>query len=155
MAIVTRTKPGKPHPSFPLTAHANGQWCKKICGKVRLFGVWSDPEAALSRYLRAASDLHAGRESMTVSTGDLTVKELGNEFLESQRERVSAGQIGSRWFEDCRRVVPHFAKAVGVSRPAGELTGPDFQRYRRVLVTGGLSGKKGLGVFALTSPYRL
>lgn len=30
----TRIKPGKPYPSFPLTAHTNGQWCKAIRGKV-------------------------------------------------------------------------------------------------------------------------
>jgi hypothetical protein len=33
---MTRTKtqtPPKPYPEFPLTAHPNGQWCKKIRGK--------------------------------------------------------------------------------------------------------------------------
>lgn len=37
-----------------------------------------------------------------------------------------------------------------MSRPAAALSAPDFQRYRRLLVTQGLSGTKGLGVFALT-----
>jgi hypothetical protein len=40
-------KPQKPYRSFPLTAHNNSQWCKKIHGKVRFFGVWADPQAAL------------------------------------------------------------------------------------------------------------
>ena len=27
-----RKRPSKPYPNFPLTAHNNGQWCKKIRG---------------------------------------------------------------------------------------------------------------------------
>ena len=150
MPKASRKKPGKPYPSFPLTAHPNGQWCKKIRGRVHFFGVWSDPDAALAHYLRVAGDLHAGRQPASVAGPELTVKEVGNAFLASQMERVSSGQIGLRWFEDCRRVVRHFAKHMGVSRPASTLSASDFQRYRRLLVTEGLSGTRGLGVFALT-----
>jgi hypothetical protein len=96
MPKVSRTKPGKPYPSCPLTVHPNGQWCKKIRGKVHFFGVWSDPDAALANYLRVAADLHAGREPASVSSREVTVKEMGNAFLASQRERVSTGQIGGR-----------------------------------------------------------
>ena len=40
-------KPTKPHRDFPLTAHPNGQWCKKVREHVRFFGVWADPDAAM------------------------------------------------------------------------------------------------------------
>jgi integrase len=150
MPKALRTKPGKPYPSFPLTAHPNGQWCKKIRGKVHFFGVWADPDAALASYLRVAADLHAGREPMSVSSGGLTVKEMGNEFLTYQAERLSSGQISARWFEDCRRVVRHFARSMGVSRLASSLVAPEFQRYRRVLATQGLCGTQALGVHALS-----
>jgi hypothetical protein len=56
-----RKKPRKPYPTFPLTAHPNGQWCKRIRGKVHFFGVWGDPKTAMENYTRAAPDLHAGR----------------------------------------------------------------------------------------------
>ena len=59
-------KPAEPHPGFPLTAHPNGQWCKKIRGKVHFFGVWGAPMAALGNYNRQAADLHAGRGSARV-----------------------------------------------------------------------------------------
>jgi len=57
-----RKKPSKPYPSFPLTAHNNGRWCKKIRGRIHFFGVWTDPDTAVQNYLQVAGDLHAGRK---------------------------------------------------------------------------------------------
>ncbi len=31
------TKPGKPYPEFPLTAHPAGYWCKSLSGKLSRF----------------------------------------------------------------------------------------------------------------------
>jgi hypothetical protein len=50
--IGKRRKPNKPGVTFPLTPHNNGQWCKKIRGKVHFFGVWENPQAALQNYTR-------------------------------------------------------------------------------------------------------
>ncbi|NQU25443.1 MAG: hypothetical protein HQ567_29520, partial [Candidatus Nealsonbacteria bacterium] len=41
-------KPLKPYPDFPLTANVNGQWSKKIRGKVFYFGTRADAEGALA-----------------------------------------------------------------------------------------------------------
>jgi hypothetical protein len=43
-------KPAKPYPDFPLCAHPNGQWAKKIKGKIHYFGAWSNPGGALEKY---------------------------------------------------------------------------------------------------------
>ena len=48
----------KPYKDFPLTAHPNGQWVKKIRGKVHYFG--TDLQEALARYQEERDDLHAG-----------------------------------------------------------------------------------------------
>ena len=142
--VVVRHKPSKPYPTFPLTAHPNGQWCKKIRGKLHFFGVWADPQAAMDRYLTEAADLHAGREPHVSSVTDvgISVKEASNAFLAWQKDKLDAGEIGPRWFEDCRTILEAFAKHVGKARAATDLTPGDFQRYRAVLA-------KRLGNYAL------
>ncbi len=70
-----KSKPKKPYPTFPLTAHANGQWWKEIRGRV---GVWADPRGALEEYTRQASDLHAGRTSDCAREGEPTAKDARN-----------------------------------------------------------------------------
>ena len=44
------TRPEKPTPDFPLFPHRNGQWAKKVKGKLLYYGPWSDPQGALARY---------------------------------------------------------------------------------------------------------
>ena len=147
-----RHKPVKPNPSFPLTPHNNGPWCKKIRGKIHFFGIWEEPEAALENYLRVAADLHAGREPRpsTLSAEGLTVKQLCNHYLTYQHRRSQAGEIGPRWFEDCRTVLDSFVSFAGSGRLASDLAPDDFLKYRQRLSRQGLTGRKGLGVYALT-----
>ena len=145
MAKTQRVKPVKPYPSFPLTAHPNGQWCKKIRGKIHFFGVWADPQTALGRYLAAAGDLHAGRlpRASTLAYSELTIKDACNHLLNWQKEKLDAGEIGARWFEDCRAILARFANVAGKNRLVSDLRPEDFQRYRARLA-------KRLGVHALT-----
>lgn len=144
-----RGRPSKPYLSFPLTAHNNGQWCKKIRGKVHFFGTWEDPQAALDRYLHVAEDLHGGRQPR-IATDTVTIKDICNHFLSHQLQKQQAGEISARWFEDCRRVIEHFARFFGSQRPAVELRPADFARYRQQLSSKGLAGHGGLGVHAMT-----
>ena len=72
-------KPTKPSKDFPLFAHQNGQWVKKIRQKLRYFGSWDDPDAALQKYLDEKDDLHAGRTPRVTRDG-LTVADLCNRF---------------------------------------------------------------------------
>ena len=55
------TKPAKPHPDFPLFAHATKRWAKKVRGKLHYFGPWDDPNGAFECWLDQKDDLLAGR----------------------------------------------------------------------------------------------
>ena len=88
----TKDKPPKPHPDFPLFAHAAGVWAKKIRGKLHYFGPWSDPDGALQRYLDQKDDLLAGRTPRAKSDG-LTIRDLINRFLTSKQHLWDAGEI--------------------------------------------------------------
>src|SRR3990172_12377960 len=104
-------RPRKPYPTFPLTAHPNGQRCKKIRGQVHFFGVWADPMAALANYNRQAADLHAGREPRPAESRDVpTVKDLANSYLATQMEKAQRGSIAPAWFHDCLTTVKAFVE---------------------------------------------
>ena len=60
MAAVSDTKPVKPYQEFPLFAHQNGYWAKKIKGKQWFLGVWADPDAALQQYPDEVDAIQAG-----------------------------------------------------------------------------------------------
>lgn len=112
-----RKKPRKPYPTFPLTPHPNGQWCKKTRGKVHFFGVWADPGIALKNYTRQAGDLHEGRVPRITAAGDVpSVEDLANAYLASQQEKCERGLISPRRFDDCLVILRAFSRGVGKSR---------------------------------------
>src|SRR5579864_4917120 len=90
--------PSKPYPEFPLTAHPAGCWCKKIRGKLHYFGPWSDPDAALAKYLEQKDALHAGRKPRESIDG-VTVKELCNQFLNAKQAQVDTGELSPRTWD--------------------------------------------------------
>src|SRR5881409_137273 len=90
-----RSKPAKPYPEYPLTAHPAGYWCKKIRGKIHYFGPWDDPDGALAKYNEQKDALHAGRTPRPETEG-LTVKELANTFLNRKQALVDSGELKQR-----------------------------------------------------------
>ena len=57
-----KAKPAKPSRDFPLFPQRSGRWAKRIRGRFVYFGVWSDPDAALRRWLHERDYLLAGAE---------------------------------------------------------------------------------------------
>src|SRR5258708_7893933 len=108
-----RAKPSKPQKDFPLFAHNNGQWSKKVRGKIHHFGVWADPQAALEKWVAQKDALLAGLTPRTKSDG-LSIGNLANHFLTSKQRILDAGEIKQRTWDElyatCQRLVATFGK---------------------------------------------
>ena len=136
------SKPEKPTPDFPLFAHQNGQWAKKIRGKLYYFGKWADPDGAVIAYNRDRDDLLAGRVPQSRTAGGLTVDELVNRFLYYKDQSTQTGELSMRSFSDYRRTCAAIKKHFGACRLVSDLRPDDFAKFRASLA-------KSLGPVAL------
>jgi integrase len=125
-------KPAKPHRDFPLFPHRNGQWAKKVKGKLCYFGTWADPDSALQKWVDQRDDLLAGRVPR-IKGGELTVKEMCERFMAAKRIFVDAGELSVLTWSDyhtaCRRIITAF----GNNRPVPDLAADDFEALRASL----------------------
>lgn len=108
-------KPEKPSADFPLFPHQNGQWAKKVRGKLWPFGPWSDPDVALERWLDDKDELLAGRTPRPKSDG-LTLKGLCDRFLTEKRHRIDSGEQTARTYRDYYAVAEFLCDALGKNR---------------------------------------
>jgi len=122
-------KPKKPYRDFPLTAHSNGQWCKKIRGKLYYFGAWADPDQAMELYLSQRDDLQAGRTPRNELDG-ITLRELFNQFLTSKQQLLDTGELTNRTFEGYKRTCDWIGKVFDLNRLVEDLRADDFERLR-------------------------
>jgi integrase len=140
------SKPGKPYEGFPLFPHASGRWAKKVRQKLHYFGKWSDPEAALNKWLDQKDDLLAGRKPRGARVG-LTIKDLVNRFLSVKKQRLDNGELSGGTFTDYHRTCSRVVEAFGRTRIVEDLAADDFESVRASLA-------KTLGVHALGKEVR-
>ena len=124
-------KPRKPHPDFPLTPHRNGQWCKKVRGRVHYFG--TNAREALNEWRRVKDDLLAG-ESPKPKDG-YTVADICNECLAYYAERRDDPQdkFTLRTWNDYKAAAESIVKAFGRNRKADAIKPVDFRKLRILL----------------------
>ena len=127
-----RKKPRKPTRDFPLFPHAAGVWAKKVRGRLLYFGPWSDPEAALRRWLEQRDDLLAGRTPCPKADG-LTLRDLCNRFLTAKKHFADTGEIAPRTYADYFATCKQVITALGKDRLLADLGGDDFDHLRRCL----------------------
>ena len=130
-----KRKPAKPHPEYPLFAHAAGVWAKKIRGKLHYFGPWDDPDAALQKYVDQKDDLHAGRTPRTKPDG-LTLRDLVNRFLTAKRHLVDTGEMVLRSWSDYHASCGRVVGILGADRLVEDLAADDFGHLRATLAKG-------------------
>jgi integrase len=132
---MSKQRPVKPYPDFPLTPHANGSWCKKIKGRLFYFGQWDDWQGALHEYLDQRDDLYAGR-SPNRRRGSLTLGYGLDHYLSSKKLAQEAGEISARSYWEHERTCDHIAKVLGKNRPIAEIDVPALEKLRLELGRG-------------------
>jgi integrase len=127
---------------FPLFKHRNGQWAKKIRGKLHYFGVHTDREdisaaaanrlkdAAESKYVEERDDLQAGRMPRGKQTDVLTLRDGVNRYLTSKKRLHSAGELSTHTFNDYHTVCDAMLAFFGKDRAVTDLRPEDWERYR-------------------------
>jgi integrase len=129
-------KPAKPHAAYPLTAHRNGQWCKKIKGQLWYFGTWDDPDGALQQYLDEKDDILAGRDPRRNKDG-LPLRDLCNHFLTDRQQAMRDGDnIRSEHFQNLHADCARLLKILGSRTTVESLRPDDFAMFRSKLAEG-------------------
>jgi integrase len=156
------SKPAKPYPDFPLTAHPSGRWCKKIRGRLHYFGRWGNKvgkrlvpveavdvsaQQAVDLYNEQRDDLYAGR-TPRVKTDGLTVAELCNRFLTSKQASLDTGEIKVQTWKDYYKVCGKLVSVFGRNRLVNDLAADDFEALRREF-------SRGRGPVSLAKDVRL
>lgn len=133
-----RTKPQKPSPDFPLYAHASGKWAKKVGGKLRYFGVWSDPDGALKEYQRWRGEYDARTKTPTLAElrkrlprkFELPLGEAVNLFLADKQAHADRGEISHRTCREHRDTCQRLVSFLGDQKIASEISPADFAAFR-------------------------
>lgn len=124
-------KPRKPSKSFPLWANSNGQWARRINGRVYYFGTWDDPNGARQRYLKEVEALRAGRKPRD-DGGELTIKRAINIYLSVHEEELDDGEISPEHFSDLKRTLAVIIPGVwNIDRIVDDLDPDDFRKLKR------------------------
>lgn len=130
MSKAATSKPAKPYPEFPLTAHPNGQWVKKIKGQLHYFGPWADPDAALNLYLDQRDDLHAGRKPRQLGDNSPTVGFALNAFLSAKKAALDAAEITQRSYNEYEAACDRIVATIGEKRPLTDIGSADLTSLR-------------------------
>jgi integrase len=128
--------PKKPHKDFPLFPSSNGQWCKKVLGKLRCFGSWrDDPKGAraLERWLAEKDDLLGGRVPRGRKTEAIVLHVLVNSFLNTKRARVDSGELKPLTWHAYNLICAELVAEFGRDRLLSDIRPEDFEKLRGTL----------------------
>ena len=96
------------------------------------FGPWSDPDAALKKYLEQRNDLHGGRTPRP-DTEAVMVWDVVNSFLNHKRDLRDAGELSPRTWAQYKETCDLLIKQLGKRRLVLDLGPDDFAALRRDL----------------------
>ena len=123
-----RKAPEKPTTDFPLFAHANGSWAKKVRGRLIYFGTWDDPDAALRKWQEQKDDLLAGR-TPRIKEDELTIRDLLNHFLTAKERKLESNELNVRTFSEYKATCKRVADEFGLRRLVIDIRPGDFESF--------------------------
>jgi integrase len=95
------------------------------------FGPWDDPQGALEKYLEQKDALHAGRAPRAeAGPASLRVKDVCNEFVRHKDSLLENGEIGPRFWADCKEAGDLLVAHLGKHRLVADLGPADFAALR-------------------------
>lgn len=140
-------KPSKPHPDFPLFPSDNGQWAKKIKGKLYYFGSWrKDPkgEAAIKEYDARLPGILAGTDHLrylAAGKGQMTVAELAAAFLVQKRQDAKSGTLSLLTLGNYIFEISRFVRWIKGETAVAALKPEHFAGYIKYLTEQGLRSR--------------
>ena len=116
-----------------LYRHANGQWARRIQGRIYYFGS-GDFEAAYAQYFQQRDAILSGHPDDRNQNPQL--KQLANRFLEVKQQAVDTGALNRRTFLDYRSALEKLLTCMGSTKAVSELNPTSFQRLKESLHRG-------------------
>lgn len=123
-----KTKPPKPYSSFPLFAHSNGQWAKKIRGKLYYFGTWDCPSEAAELYRSTREAIESGRNAVEPET--ISLIRAIDQFLIYKRGLVESNELSLSTWKEYRRSCLRICKYINRDVACESLTSQMFVDLR-------------------------
>lgn len=134
-------KPKKPYADFPLRPHALGYWSAKFHGQYYNYGRWARVvdgvltalpyeegwQSALAAYKAHRDSDFAGRTRRT-QEGELTVAGLCNHFLTAKKQKLDAGELSQRMFDEYQMTTDRLVAGFGKNRLVTDLAADDFAK---------------------------
>lgn len=124
------------HPDWPLTVGANGQWRRKVRGKVRNFGPLAKKDQALNLWLFEKDYLLAGKTPP--EAGSMTVPAICRKFEADTKVRRDSGDISATYARDLLHAAGFVSSHLGPVAIEG-LTPENFAELRQAVTGTGRS----------------
>ena len=128
-----RTKPAKPKKDYPLFPHASGQWAKKVKGRILYFGIWDDPDAALTLWLHEKDYHYAGVQPPPIGETAITVGHICQMKIDSINSQIATGEKTVNAARPYVRARKRIEKFFGKNTPVKMLTPERFAALRTQL----------------------
>jgi hypothetical protein len=107
--VIRRIKPAMPTPDFPLFPHDSRQWAKKIGGKMRYCGLWSDPDGALAQFQAHTEPDHASSGRSQTTLGKIASSGQSDKPKKPYRDFPLYAHKSGQWAKKVRGKVHYFS----------------------------------------------